>query len=267
MNSIAISSGKGGTGKTTLAANLSVTLAKSGRNVVVFDGDLALANLDILMGVRAQYNLADVLGGRKTLQEVIVRGPVGVGIVAGGSALGNLMRAGPKRLGAFLTQLAELESWVDDLIIDTSAGIDVRVKTFLRAANLPLLVTTPDPASITDAYAVAKTLWRVEPESTIAVAVNMAPRPKVGEAVFNALNDVAMGYLKKQFQYVGSISEDQAIRDCVRQRVPFAESRPQIAAAKDLSHMARAILALCEKLPRAGFAERLLGSVTEAQAA
>jgi flagellar biosynthesis protein FlhG len=267
MRTIAITSGKGGTGKTTVCANLALALAKAGRRVVVFDADLALANLDIVMGVHPECTLAEVLNGTRKVSEAITPGPFGVGLLAGGSAVGTLMRSGPKRLATFLTQLAELASSVDDLMFDTSSGLDSKVRTFATEADHTIVVTTPDPTAVTDAYALIKTLWRWEPNAEMHLVVNQVSDPSLGEAVFRSIAKTTEIFLNRSPFHLGSVRTDPKVAESVRRRQPCLEAHPDAPASADLGALAMKVAALDHPTGRLPFAERWYKHSLEVKAA
>lgn len=266
MRTLAITSGKGGVGKSQLTANLTIALAKAGKRAVAFDGDLGLANLDILLGVSAEFTLQHVVAEQKSLDEVVIEGPGGIGFVAGGSAIHSLLHAGPKRMGTFLSQLEKLSENTDYLVIDTSAGIDGKVMTFLTLADEVILVATPEPTSITDAYAVAKVLFRKRPDAPIAVLVNMVGSPDEGKVVYNALQTVVQQFLDKDLSYLGYVRGGSEVALAGRTRAPFVLASPQSAASMDVRMVAAHILAAHKEESR-GIAARLLDGMDEGRLA
>jgi len=241
MRTLAVTSGKGGVGKTTLSLNLGIALAKSGKKVIVFDCDFALANLDLLLKIQPEFNLRHVLAGEKTLSEIVYEGPFGVGIIAGGSAIGSLVHAGPKRLNLFLEQIQEFESNWDYVIFDTGAGIDRKVMTFLRAAHDVLIVTTPDPASVTDSYAISKVLFRHQPDARVHVFANMVASDHEGHVLHKTLEAIAQRFIKHEIKYLGSVRTDLGVAAAVRNRNPFVLENPAFSASKDISNIAMRI--------------------------
>lgn len=242
MRTIAITSGKGGVGKSTLSLNLGISLAKLGKRTIVFDCDFALANLDLLLKVQPEFNLRHVLSQEKTIKEVIADGPCGVGIIAGASAIGSLIHAGPKRLGLFLEQIRELESLCDFLIFDTGAGIDSKVLTILKAAHDVLIVTTPDPASVTDSYAVAKVLFRQKPESSVFILSNMVSGEHEGLVLHKTLQTISQKFIKHDIQYLGHVRQDSEAAALVRQRLAFSAENSKLNASKDVAKLANLIV-------------------------
>ncbi len=241
MKTIAVTSGKGGTGKTCVTANLGATLAAMGRRVVLFDADLQLANLDVALGIKAQYGLQHVLTEEKTLREILCQGPGGVQVATGGSAIPALMSAGPKRMGKFISQLEDLESDTDYLLFDTGAGLDNRVMTFLGLAQLTVLVTTPDPTSVTDAYATVKVATRRAPETEFGLVVNMVGNPAEGLAVHSVLDKICRTFLDRGLPYLGSIHQDKDVAAATRRRQVIAVTASASQPAHDIRDIAVAI--------------------------
>lgn len=242
MRTYAIASGKGGVGKSTLAANLGCSLVHKGWKVLLFDADLSLANLDIMLGVRPQFTLQHVLADAKTLKEVIMPSHYGVGLVAGGSAVGTIMRAGKKRIGKFLSQVAEIEDSYDALIFDLSGGLDNKVLTFCRVVDELIAVTTPDPAAILDVYALAKVTFRARPDALIRVLVNQCENEAEAQAIFSKLQSATQQFLDKDLEYGGFVREDMGAAECVRQRSPFVYSHPELPASKDVGLLSRNLI-------------------------
>ncbi len=251
MRTLAIASGKGGVGKTSLAANLGLALARYGRPCVLFDADLALANLDLLLGVRPEFNLQHVLAEEKTLAEIVQPGPEGVGLIAGGSGVGMLMQSGPKRLAKFFEGLEALSAETDTLIFDTGAGLDTRVMAFARAADEVMVVATPDPASLTDAYAFVKVLTRRQPEVRLGLTFNCVQDEAQGRALFEKLQAVCHRFLDKDLEYLGSVREDPHAVRAARERRPLLLSAPRSDAAQDIVRLAGRLMQLSRSpMPR-----------------
>lgn len=250
MVTIAVTGGKGGVGKTTFSANLSAALAMSGKRTVVFDADLQLANLDIVLGVSPEFNLQHVVAGKKKLKDVMCPGPGGLKAITGGSAVPLLMRSGPKRMATFLSQISDLDRTTDYLVFDTSAGLDNKVLTFLKLAQEIVLVVSPDPTSITDAYATVKTLFRRDPNAVVHVVFNMAGD---GESykLFQTFEKVVWTYLGKRVQFLGNVRFDHQAAICNRRRQLFVVEYPGCKAAQDIVEIAKKISDRSHCLPAA----------------
>jgi flagellar biosynthesis protein FlhG len=242
MRTIAVTSGKGGVGKTNLSCNLGIQFSKLGRRVVLFDADLGLANLDVVLGASAEYTLQHVLSGERTLSQVVQDGPAGVRYIAGGSGVEAMVNLNGPQLDRFLTELAELERSTDILIFDTGAGIDGTVLTFLQAADECLLVATPDPASITDAYATAKALWARRPDATIRVILNMVTDDAQAKAVFAKLRSICEQFLGKSLMYAGHVRQDNRALEYIRRRKPYSIADPKLPPSQDVIAIAASLL-------------------------
>ncbi|HZH97464.1 MAG TPA: MinD/ParA family protein [Fimbriimonadaceae bacterium] len=242
MRTIAVTSGKGGVGKTNLSANLGIQLVARGMKTVIFDADLGLANLDVVLGVRAQYTLQHVLSGERQLKDLVTGGPGGVKFIAGGSGVEALVNLSGVQLDRFLTQMAEFERFTDILIFDTGAGIDGTVMTFLQAADEVLLVATPDPASMTDAYATAKALFVRKPDAVIRLVLNMVTDEAHAKAVFTKLQTIAQQFLGKNLIYGGHVRHDPKALQWIRKRQPFSFADPNLVASQDVKAIAASLL-------------------------
>lgn len=241
MRKIAVSGGKGGVGKSVIAANTAIALSRSGRRTVLFDADLQLANIDVVLGITSSFNLQYVVNGELSLLEIAAEGPENLRVITGGSAVQGLMNAGPKRMGTFIAQFDELAPSTDLLIFDTGAGLDNRVMTFLRLADQVVLVTTPDPTSVTDAYATCKVLIKKDPHAQIGVVVNEVDSEEEARSVFGALNGICKAYLDRQVQYFGCVRADHAVVESVRKRKPLMCHYAKSKAAQDIEHVAATI--------------------------
>lgn len=243
MKTIAVTGGKGGVGKTLISVNLAIALAQAGKRVVLFDADLQLANIDITLDLQPVMNLQHVVAGEATLLEILTPGPGGIQVITGGSAVQGLMNAGPKRMGTFLSQLELLRGQTDVLIFDTGAGLDQRVMTFLRLAEEIVLVTTPDPTSVTDAYATAKVLWKRDPAAQVSVLCNLVSAPSEGMSVYTTLKGICETFLGHTPHYLGSVQVDLKAIESVRRRHPLMLMSPDSVAAQDVTRLARGMAA------------------------
>lgn len=239
MRTVSIASGKGGVGKTCTAVNLAIALAKQGKRVCVFDADLQLANVDIMVGARSEFNLQHVIAGEKTLREIMVKGPSGISIVTGGSGVTQLMHAGPKRMATFFSQIDGLAEDFDILIYDTAAGLDNRVFAFLTRSDETLVVTTPEPTSLTDAYALIKVLAKRHPEAVVRVLINRVTGEHEARALFDVLKTTAQNFLDVDILYGGYIRQDAAFVEAMKKRKAMMEVYPSCRAATDFENVAR----------------------------
>ena len=228
---IAITSGKGGVGKTNLAVNLAVRLARLGRRVCLLDGDLGLANADVLCNLTPRWTLEQVVSGRCRLTEAMLPAPGGFRLIPGACGVARMADLdGPARR-ALLEHLAALEHVADDLVIDTAAGLGANVMAFVAAASRVLVVTTPEPTAMTDAYGMIKALNAGSPGLGLSLVVNMVVSEAEGRNVFDRMNRVSRTFLGRSLQWGGAVPFDDAVREAIRHRVPFTLYAPGAPAA------------------------------------
>jgi flagellar biosynthesis protein FlhG len=235
---IAVTSGKGGVGKTSFSSSLSLTLARAGRRVIVLDADLGLANLHVMLGVRPQYHLEHVMRGEKTLRDILYPGPGGILIVAGGSGIADLANLDDDTRDAFITGLSSLDALADVIVIDTGAGLSRNVMAFLCAVEEILVVTTPEPTALTDAYATIKVACRENPNARLMLIVNMARTEAEGAETAERLMRITRQFLGVELDYLGAIPYDATVPQAVRVQQPFTLSAPQAAATKAVAQIA-----------------------------
>jgi len=259
---IAVASGKGGVGKTNVTANLAVALARLGQRVCVLDADLGLANLDVLLGLSPKLSLLHVLRGERRLAEVIVEGPAGVRIIPAASGFQELTALAPAERLLLLDEVDALDASVDVLLIDTAAGISENVLYFTAAAADALIVITPEPTALTDAYALVKVLAARYGRRDFLVAVNMAAGTADAEAAFARLARVAERFLRIRLEYQGYVPYDDAVSRAVRQQLPVVLAAPGTPASLALTQLARRLAARPPAAPTGGVQflfRRLLG--------
>jgi flagellar biosynthesis protein FlhG len=235
---IAVTSGKGGVGKTNFSSNLALTLARSGQRVVVIDADLGLANLHVILGITPSYHLGHVMQGQKSLREILYPGPGGIQIICGGSGITELANLSEATRQAFVNGLRELDTLADVIIIDTGAGLSRNVMAFLCAVQEIIVVTTPEPTAITDAYATIKVVSQENPSAHLMLVVNMAQSDLEGEAVANKLTLIARQFLRVELDSLGCIHQDPSVARAVRAQQPFTLCQPQSAAARGVVQIA-----------------------------
>jgi flagellar biosynthesis protein FlhG len=235
---IAITSGKGGVGKSNVAVNLAIRFARSGKDVVLLDADLGLANADVLCNVDLPANLSHVIARKRELRDVLVQAPGGFRLIGGASGLSRMADLNDDDRRRLLDALAELEHQTDIIIIDTGAGISANVLSFTRAADHVLVVTTPEPTAITDAYAVIKVVSRDPGNRRINLLVNQARSPGEGRIVHDRIARVAKQFLGATVFDAGHVMSDEAVPLAVRRRVPFILSTPQCPAAQCITRLA-----------------------------
>nr|WP_210399246.1 MinD/ParA family protein [Steroidobacter denitrificans] len=235
---IAVTGGKGGVGKTSVAVNLATTLASLGRRAMLLDGDLGLANVDVFLGLSPRYTMAHVLNGERTLEEIILEAPHGLQIVPGASGVADLANLSAVGHLGVVQAFSALSTRVDTLIVDTSAGISHSVMQFSQAAQHVLLVVCDEPASMTDAYALAKVLSRNHGVSKFHVLANMARSPGEGVALFDKLQRVTSRFLDITLEYIGEIPDDPYLRRSIREQRPVVVAFPACPAARAFKKLA-----------------------------
>jgi flagellar biosynthesis protein FlhG len=235
---IAITSGKGGVGKSNIAVNLAIKMAQSGKSVALLDADLGLANADVLCNVDLRWNLSHLINRKRSLKEVITKTPGGFHLIGGASGLAKMADLTDLDRQQILDSLAELEAMFDVLIIDTGAGINANVLCFTRAADHVLIVTTPEPTAITDAYAVAKVMIRDGQERQMSLLVNQVRSPAEGRAVYERISKVARQFLGIGMYDAGYVYADENVPLAVRRRSPFVISAPRSLASTCVSQLA-----------------------------
>jgi flagellar biosynthesis protein FlhG len=240
---IAFTSGKGGVGKTNISVNFALTMASRGKNVLLFDADMGLANVDVMMGIIPQYTLLNVLNGQKTLSEIIVNGPGGIRLVASGSGgIQELADLNEVQRNKFLEALMELQNQSDLILIDTGAGLHRNVLAFVVAAEEVVIVTTPEPTALMDAYGMIKILYREKHKPIITVLVNMASNQLEADEAGKKLVILSKRFLNLDIDYLGFIPRDPAMIRAVREQKPIILSSPTSPAAISLCRLAEALV-------------------------
>ena len=243
---ITVTSGKGGVGKSNTAINLAIWFRKMGQRVIILDADFGLANIEIMFGTVPKHNLCDLIYQGKNIKEIITWGPGEVGFISGGSGIVGLSNLSRDYLIYIIQNLAQLDAIADVIIIDTGAGISDAVLEFLVASGEILLVTTPEPTSITDSYSLLKSLNRhprfSQEESKIKVIANRVEKPEDGQALFNKLNVVVSRYLKLPISYLGAVPQDEKLAQAVMQQMPVSLQNPNAKASRSYEMIAAALM-------------------------
>ncbi|HHY37275.1 MAG TPA: MinD/ParA family protein [Firmicutes bacterium] len=259
---VAITSGKGGVGKSNLAVNLALALKEYGKKVLVFDADLGLGNIDIIMGIIPSFTLAHVVRGERELQDIIIS-EYGIKLIAGGSGVEELLELPDWQLRNFLSRLRDLEGVGDYVLFDTGAGINRHVLGFVLAATDIIVVTTPEPTAITDAYALLKVIASKNREAVVRLVVNRAVNAQEARQVVRKLRFVAREFLSLELVDLGYIPEDPSISRAVKAQRPFLYAYPRSPASTSLRQIAENFLAGEGTVPRGDklqdFFRRMLG--------
>ncbi|MBN1515745.1 P-loop NTPase [Candidatus Sumerlaeota bacterium] len=239
---IAVTSGKGGVGKTNLTVSLAMLLAKRQRKVAIFDADLGLSNVHILAGVKPRYNLSHVVEDGFDFEDAIVEGPLGVKIISGGQGLREMANLTDDQRRFILRQMDKLEREVDVLLVDTGAGISDNVLRFAAFADEVICVATPNIASASDAFSIIKILLQMDPNAKIGLLANMAPSMYHAKNVYNRINTATENCMHYTLGYLGYVMEDEHIQVANQHRKPFALAFPNCEATKNLELVVDTIL-------------------------
>ncbi len=242
MHVVAVTGGKGGVGKTNTAVNLAVALSKLNKDVILFDADLGLANVDLLLGLKIEHTLADVVAGRKALSEIIVRHETGVRVIPAASGIAEMVDLSAQSRAELIRSLASQVLTPDVMVVDTGAGIDQTVQTFVAACQIPVLVVCDEPASLTDCYALIKVLKLSKSIKRFNVLVNQVDSQAQGKRLFERLSAVANKHLDVQLSYLGSVPVDPYLKRAVQERRPLVTAYPRSPAALALSACAEHLM-------------------------
>ncbi len=243
---ITITSGKGGVGKSNVAVNLAVWMKKCGKRVIIFDADFGLANVEVMFGAAPRYNLSDVLYHGKRISDVITEGPMGIGFISAGTGIAGLNNLSPDQMETMVRSFAELDGLADIILIDTGAGISDQVLRMILASREVLLITTPDPSSLTDSYSLLKALYTnpafERKEIKISVLANRVLSEEEGRNVYEKLSSVVFQFLQGSVFYAGMIPQDTALEKAVRQQQPVSLYLPFSRSAKAFERAALGLL-------------------------
>lgn len=243
---ITITSGKGGVGKSNLAVNLAIQLRKEGKRVVIFDADFGLANVEVMFGAIPKYNLSDLIYRGKSIREIITPGPMEIGFISGGSGVIGLNNLYREQIMYLVKAIGELNDVADFIIIDTGAGISDQVLEFVMASPEVLLVSTPEPSSLTDSYSLLKALYKnpnfISGGTTIHVVANKIMSAEDGQAVYDKLNSVVSQFLHGSLNFLGMIPQDTALERAVRQQKTVSLQEPNSNSAKAFEVLCRNLL-------------------------
>lgn len=219
---LSITSGKGGVGKTQVTANLALSLQRQGKKVLIFDGDMGLANIDIIYNIQPQYNLSHLINGSRSIQEVLCDGPEGVKVLPAASGVAELTSLGQQQKMNLMDQIDQLEGMFDFFLIDTAAGISDNVMYLNTAAQHILVVVTPEPTSITDAYALIKVLSSRHNEKSFQIITNQTRSEAEAENIFNSLVTASDQFLDAvQLWHLHNLPYSEKVRQSITKRQPM----------------------------------------------
>ncbi len=243
---ITVTSGKGGVGKTSTSLNLAIELTRMGNKVIIFDADFGLANIEVMIGAVPRYNLSDMILRGKKLEDILLDGPMGIRYISGGSGINHFEDLNKDQVIYMLHEFHQLETMADIIIIDTGAGISHTVMEFVASSMEVILVTTPEPTSITDAYSLLKALNRHEgfdPENTeVKLLANKVDDYADGQSLYNKLNMVVSKFLDMKLEFMGVIPNDSHMSKSIIMQKPVALSFPKSKSAQAYVELAEALM-------------------------
>jgi flagellar biosynthesis protein FlhG len=239
---ITVTSGKGGVGKTNFTVNLAIKLAQMGKRVIIIDADLGLSNVDVIMGKMSRYNLSDVIKNNKDILEILEEGPYGVRFISGGSGVQDLIKLNKLQMVDLLMKIGRLDYEADIILIDTGAGLSDSVLNFVYASKEVILVTTPEPTSITDAYALIKTISTKDTNKDIKIIVNRVENEAEAYNIFDRLKVVTEKFIGIKLNSLGFIMNDNCVSKSVKIQQPFVLNYTKCEATKNITDIAKILL-------------------------
>lgn len=239
---LAVTSGKGGVGKTNIVTNLAIALARQGARVLVLDGDLGLANVDLLLGIAPQYDLQDMILGDRSIEDIVLEGPDGIRVVPASSGVEELANLDEYRTECLLRSLTSVEEDVDIILIDAPSGIGTHAVALAQAADEIIVVTTPEPTSFSDAYAMIKVLSQRPLKCTPALLVNQVNSENEALEVSRRVQSVAKRFLNLEIPYWGFVLADESVPKSVVRQEPFLSTYPYSPASSCIIRLARRVL-------------------------
>lgn len=239
---ITITSGKGGVGKTNFTVNLALALAKMGKRVIVFDADLGTGNVDVLLGCSTPYNILHLLEGGYSLVDIISDGPLGIKFMSGGSGICKLANLNELQLSRIVNQISLLDDLADIILIDTGAGINKSVMNFVVAADEVIVITTPEPTAMTDAYAMMKTYSNHSGTAALQLVINRVMEPDEGNIVADKLIKISLKFLGLSISSLGFVYEDSDLIRAVKKQTPLLLAFPNSVSARCIEQIANSLL-------------------------
>ncbi|HOV69201.1 MAG TPA: MinD/ParA family protein [Clostridia bacterium] len=234
---IAVTSGKGGVGKSNFTANLAITLAKSGYKVLILDADFGLANIDVILGIEPQWNFSHVLKGLKGIKDIITEGPEGIRVISGGSGVYELVSMTPQQVDKIIAELRDIQETVDFVLIDTGAGVSEQVLKMIEASDETILIVTPEPTSVLDAYALLKASIHARQDKSapkLWLVVNRSENEKEATELLDSFTEIAGVFLNTEVNKLGFIPADSVVPNAVKSQAPFTLVYPKSNASRHI---------------------------------
>jgi len=255
---IAVASGKGGVGKTSLSVNLAISLAKMGCRVTLFDADLGMANVEVMLGLSPPYSLYDVLFGDKTLEEIVVRDPRGIKVISGGSGFLQMANLDQRRRRRLISMFNQFSSQEDFVLIDTGAGISKNVLGFVAAAGEVIIVVTPEPTSLTDAYALIKVLANFKVHSEVHIVINRVNSRREAIRTLDRLQVTAGRFLDIRINNLGWIPEDRLVCQAIKSQEPFVFTSSNSLVSRSVAGIAKCLAGNAGPAQNDGFWSKIM---------
>lgn len=249
---ISVASGKGGVGKSNFSLNFALSLKRLGKKVLIIDADIGMANIDVLMGTSSKYNLYHLIKNEKTIWDIISLGPEGIHYIAGGSGLLDLVRLSDREINRFAVEIGKLQGQYDYIIFDTGAGLSKETTQFIVASDETIVVTTPEPTSVTDAYALIKMVNSINPEQAFKLIVNRSTTVEEGKSSANNFISVSKRFINLEIPFLGMIVDDQHVSKAVKKQVPLLMLYPDSAASKSIISIAKNYLNIPQTVEASG---------------
>ncbi|MFC1551457.1 MinD/ParA family protein [Candidatus Latescibacterota bacterium] len=240
----AITSGKGGVGKTSIAVNLSIVMSKAGLKVLLIDADMGLANIDLMTGVSAAHTIEEVIEGKASIFDALADGPEGLTVLSAGSGSGRISDVNGDRVKKFRNELIKLENAFDIIFIDTGAGISANVVDFIFMADEVLVVMTAEPTAFADAYAIVKLISNEKPDLSVGIIINICKNAKEADLLFSRFNEIVKRFLGKDILFHGSVPQDTVVTDAIMRQIPLAVYAGKSAPMQSLRQIARNMLGI-----------------------
>ena len=257
---VTITSGKGGVGKTTFTINLAIWLAHLGRKVVILDADLGMANIDVLLKTSTRYSIVDVIDGTKGINEVITQAPGGISIIAGGSGIQKLASLSEAEYNRISAGFSYLENHYDFVLLDTGAGLSRNVTNFIYASDETIILTTPEPHAITDAYSIIKVILEQTHDLNLRLVVNKCESPGEGAEVIKRITGVVRNFLNYSIDPMGCIPDSKLVGRSIREQVPFSLSNPSSEVSRSMKELAEKLCRFPSQDEAGGFHESRISS-------
>ncbi|MCL1996871.1 MAG: MinD/ParA family protein [Defluviitaleaceae bacterium] len=239
---ITVTSGKGGVGKSNFTLNLAICLSKAGNRVIIIDADFAMANIEVLFGVVPGKSLLNVLRGESTISEIIIDGPAGISLVSGGSGFADLAALNEKQVDFFLESFTYFDENYDIVLIDTGAGASHQVINMVKASQETIIITTPEPTALTDAYAMIKILKSLKTMPEMFIVINRIDNRREGEEIYSKLNRVSHRFLGLELKLLGFIPDDNFLLRAVKKQEPLNLLYPKSPSAKSIQEICNMLL-------------------------